>query len=70
MARVFSIAGVLLTLSRAALWYRRSLLCPADPIAARPCQRLIRVSAVLYGLAFVSFCVVTIFALLLPLFNG
>jgi hypothetical protein len=67
---VFGVAGVLLAVSGAASWYGRGLPCPTDPAAARSCQRLRRLSAVLYGLALTSFAIGAAFAFVLPIFNG
>ena len=67
---LFSVAGVLVVLSGVALWYGRALPCPTDPVAARSCQRLRRLSAVLYGLALASLAVGAAFAFVLPIFNG
>jgi hypothetical protein len=64
---VFGVAGALLTLSGAALWYGRSLPCPTDPLAAHTCHRLRRTSAVLYGVALLSFAIGATFAFVLPL---
>jgi hypothetical protein len=64
---VFGVAGGLLIVSGAALWYGRSLPCPTDPIAARACRRLRRLSAILYGLAVTSFAIGTAFAFILPI---
>ena len=66
---VFGLAGGLLAVSGIALWYGRSLPCPSDPAAARACQRLRRLSAVLYTLALASFALGATFAYALPLFN-
>jgi hypothetical protein len=67
---VFGVAGVLVVVSGAALWYGRGLPCPADPAAARSCRRLRRLSAVLYGLALASLAIGAAFAFVLPIFNG
>lgn len=67
---VFGTAGALLTVSGASLWYARSLPCPVDPGAALLCQRLRRTSAVLYGVALVSFGLGVAFAFLLPRLNA
>jgi hypothetical protein len=67
---VFGIAGALLAASGAALWYGRSLPCPADPAAARACQNLRRISAILYGLALVSFATGAGFAFVLPILGA
>jgi len=66
---VFGVAGGFLIASGAALRYGRSLPCPADPSAARACQRLRRVSAMLYGVAAASFAVGAAFAFVLPIFG-
>jgi uncharacterized iron-regulated membrane protein len=66
---LFSVAGILVVLSGAALWYGRTRPCPTDPAAARSCQRLRRLSAVLYGLALASLAVGAAFAFVLPIFN-
>ncbi len=66
---VFGVAGGLLIVSGAALWYGRSLPCPTDPAAARACRRLRRLSAILYGLAAASFAVGAVFAFVLPIFG-
>ena len=67
---VFGVAAVFLAMSGAALWYGRSVPCPAEPIAARTCQRLRRISAVLYGLAVGFLAVGVVFAFVLPRFNN
>ena len=63
---VFGSAAALLGISGISLWYGRSLPCPTDPDAARACNRMRRISAVLYGLALVSFALAVVFAFVLP----
>jgi hypothetical protein len=63
---VFGSAAAMLAVSGAALWYGRNLPCPTDPGAARACQRLRRISVVLYGLAVASFASGFAFAFVLP----
>jgi hypothetical protein len=63
---VFGIAGGLLAISGAALWVGRSAPCPADPQLARSCQRLRRISAVIYAIALTSFAIGCAFAFALP----
>lgn len=65
---VFGVAGVLLAVSGAALWYGRSMPCPTDPVAARTCHGLRRLSAVLYGLALAIFGIGATFTFILPIF--
>lgn len=65
-ALVFGSALALLAVSGIALWHGRNLPCPTDPLAARACRSLRRVSAVLYGLALASFALAVTFAFVLP----
>jgi hypothetical protein len=67
-ALVFGIAGVLLAGSGLMIWRARSLPCPVDPVAARSCTRLRRVSAWLYGVSLVAFIAGALFAFVLPAF--
>src|SRR5580700_6812416 len=48
---VFTVAGVLLAISGITLWVGRRAPCPADPLLARSCQRLQRISLILYTVA-------------------
>ncbi|HMH87004.1 MAG TPA: hypothetical protein VK523_00070 [Steroidobacteraceae bacterium] len=66
---VFGIAGALLAISGAALWVGRRAPCPTDPQLARSCQRLRRISAVIYAIALLSFGVGAMFAFVLPVFS-
>jgi hypothetical protein len=63
---VFIAAGALLAISGIALWIGRSAPCPADPLLARSCQRLRRISLILYSVAVISFVLGATFAFLLP----
>ena len=65
---VFGIAGALLVASGVALWVARRTPCPADPQLAGSCQRLHRISVVIYAVALISFGVGTTFAFVLPPF--
>ena len=67
---VFGVAGCLLAASGVSLLYGRSLPCPVEPDAARACQRLRRISAVLYAVAFGSFVIGAGFAFVLPALDG
>jgi hypothetical protein len=67
---VFGIAGALLAIGGAALWVGRRAPCPADPEAARSCQRLRRISAVIYAIASLCFGVGFTFAFVLPMFSS
>jgi hypothetical protein len=63
---VFGIAACLLVASGAMLWHARRLPCPADPVAARSCSRLRRISAGLYFVALGSCSLGALFAFVLP----
>jgi hypothetical protein len=63
---VFVSAGALLAISGIALWVGRRAPCPADPELARSCQRLRRISAIVYTIALASFLLGGAFAFLLP----
>jgi len=62
----FSVAAVLLLASGVLILKARSLPCPADPGAARTCQRLRRISAVLYGISAASLILGAMFAFVIP----
>jgi hypothetical protein len=64
-AGVFTVAAVLLAVSGAMLWHARRLPCPVDPVAARSCTRLRRLSVVLYCVALGACAVGALFAFLL-----
>ena len=59
---VFASAGLLLAVSGLMLWRARRLPCPVDPMAARSCTRLRRISGWLYGISAVAFCAGATFA--------
>lgn len=63
---VFIGAGALLAISGIALWVGRLAPCPADPKLARSCQRLRRLSVVVYSIALAAFMLGGAFAFLLP----
>jgi len=65
-ALVFGIAAIALGVSGVALWVGRRAPCPVDPALARSCQRLRRISAVIYTVALISFAVGATFAFVLP----
>jgi len=69
-AAVFLFAGVLLAASGVMIWRARSLPCPADPVAARTCTRLRKVSAWLYGVSLASFLAGFVFAFILPAYTS
>ena len=65
-ALVFGIAGGMLALSGAMLWRARGLPCPTDAVLARTCNRLRRVSVVLWWTAALATAVGAVFAFVLP----
>ena len=65
-AAVFGLAAVLLVLSGLMLWRARTLPCPADPALASACNRLRRMSAVLWSVAAACTALGAIFAFVLP----
>lgn len=62
---VFSTAAVLLGVSGVLIWHARRLPCPVDPVAARSCTRLRKISAWLYGVSSVSLVLGATFAFVL-----
>ena len=63
---LFIVAGVLLVGSGAMLWHARRLPCPIDPVAARSCTRLRRMSAVLFFVSLFAYVIGALFAFVLP----
>lgn len=63
---VFGVAAMLLAVAGLVLWRARRLPCPADPAAARLCNRLRALSNGLYAAAAVSFLTGAAFAFVLP----
>lgn len=63
---VFGVAGILLAISGVALWVGRLSPCPTDPALARSCQRLRRLSLIVYLIALSGFLLGVTFAFLLP----
>jgi hypothetical protein len=64
-AGVFALAGALLAVSGVMIWRARLLPCPVEPVAARSCMRLRRISAVLYAVSLASFAAGALFAFVL-----
>jgi hypothetical protein len=59
---VFAVTGLVLGASGAWQWHARTLPCPADPVKARACTRLRRISWTLWGISVAAFCVGGFFA--------
>lgn len=69
-ALVFGFAAAWLLVSGSALWIGRRSPCPTDPGLARSCQRLRRLSAILYSIALLAFALGVSFAFVLPIFSS
>jgi hypothetical protein len=65
-ALVFGIAGGLLAISGVMILRARTLPCPVDPVAARSCTRLRRLSAAVYFAALLCFAIGAAFAFVIP----
>jgi len=59
---VFTVTGLVLAASGAWQWHARTLPCPADPIKARACTRLRRISWTLWGISVAAFIIGGFFA--------
>lgn len=66
---VFGTAGVLLVVSKFLLWRASRLPCPIEPVAARACTRLRRISSILFWAAAVAYVVALSFVILAPMFG-
>ena len=61
-AIVFSVTGLVLLASGAWQWHARNLPCPVDPVKARACTRLRRISWTLWGVSVAAFAIGGFFA--------
>ncbi len=59
---VFSIAGLLITISGYMLWVNRNAPCPIDPMAAKLCNRLRKLSIYIYFFSLIIFITGLFFA--------
>lgn len=59
---VFSMTGLVLAASGVWQWHARTLPCPVDPVKARACTRLRRISWTLWGISVAAFCIGGFFA--------
>jgi len=62
----FGIAGGILLVAGILRWRARGAPCPADPAAARACDRLRRVSAIIYWVAVTLYSIGAFFAFIAP----
>ena len=63
---VFSIAGLIITISGYILWLNRNAPCPIEPMAAKLCNKLRKLSKYIYIFSLIIFLIGTIFAFILP----
>jgi hypothetical protein len=59
---VFTVTGLVLAASGAWQWHARNLPCPIDPMKARACTRLRRISWTLWAISVTAFCIGGFFA--------
>lgn len=59
---VFGASGALIALAAVMHWRARNAPCPADPVAARACQRLRTASLVILAVAAIAWCIGAFFA--------
>tara|TARA_Y100001968_G_scaffold315276_1_gene341689 strand:+ start:445 stop:828 length:384 start_codon:yes stop_codon:yes gene_type:complete len=63
---VFSIAGLLITISGYMLWVNRNAPCPIDPMAAKLCNKLRKLSIYIYCFSLIIFLTGLFFAFVAP----
>ena len=63
---VFSIAGLLITISGYILWLNRNAPCPIDPMAAKLCNRLRKLSIYIFIFSLIIFFTGLFFAFVAP----
>jgi hypothetical protein len=61
-ALVFGVSGALIAIAGWLQWRARDAPCPADPAAARACQRLRTASVLILAAAVVAWCIGVFFA--------
>lgn len=66
---VFGVAGAMLIVSKVLLWRASYLPCPTEPVAARACIRLRRISSVLFWIAAIAYAIGAGFVGLASLFG-
>ena len=63
---VFSIAGLIITISGYILWLNRNAPCPIEPMAAKLCNKLRKLSIYIYFFSLVIFLTGLFFAFVAP----
>lgn len=65
-AAVFSVAGIMLTIAGLMQWRARNLPCPIDPVQAKACTKLRRISWGIYGFSVFVYLTGAFFAFIAP----
>ena len=63
---VFSVAGLLITISGYMLWVNRNTPCPIDPLAAKLCNKLRKLSIYIFFFSLIIFLTGLFFAFVAP----
>ena len=63
---VFSVAGLLITISGYILWLNRNAPCPIEPMAAKLCNKLRKLSIYIYFFSLIIFLTGLFFAFVAP----
>ena len=63
---VFSIAGLIITISGYILWLNRNAPCPIEPMAAKLCNKLRKLSIYIYFFSIIIFLTGLFFAFVAP----
>ena len=63
---VFSVAGLLITISGYILWLNRNAPCPIEPMAAKLCNKLRKLSIYIYFFSIIIFFTGLFFAFIAP----
>ena len=63
---VFSIAGLIITISGYILWLNRNAPCPIEPMAAKLCNKLRKLSIYIYFFSLIIFLTGLFFAFVAP----
>jgi hypothetical protein len=54
-AIVFTFAGIMLSLSAYTQWRNRTAACPIDPVQAKSCKRLRKISAIVFVISLMAY---------------
>ena len=65
---LFIISGLLLMISSFLIWHTRNAPCPADPLKARACNRLRKLSIVIYLFSLIVYLIGFFFAFIITKF--